>query len=221
VISSIPTLIVGGQFDPITPPSYGETVAADLEASFFYEFPGLAHGVSTASACPLGITLEFLEDPTTPPDATCVDTLEGPVYFVPGNVEIVLIPFSEDFLNVVISGVVPEEWSSQGFGAYVAPGLGDSGIIQQALPAGLVTYDSLITDLGSQFEITEPWETSFYEDDRSWTIHAATDGDLLYDVALAEDGGFLYIVMLLTVPELHDEYVAKVLHPALAAIKVG
>jgi pimeloyl-ACP methyl ester carboxylesterase len=221
VISSIPTLIVAGQFDPITPPSYGEAVAADLEASFFYEFPGLAHGVSTASDCPLGITLSFLEDPTTPPDATCIDELEGPAYFVPGNVEIVLVPFSEDLFNLVISGVVPEDWSSQGFGAYVAPGLGDSGIIQQAVPAGLVTDDALITDLSSQFEVTEPWDTSFYEDDRSWTIYSATDGDLLYDVALAEDGGFLYIVMLLTVPDLHDEYVVKVLQPALAAIEVG
>jgi pimeloyl-ACP methyl ester carboxylesterase len=221
VISSIPTLVLGGEFDPITPPSYGQTVAADLEASFFYEFPGLAHGVSSADECPLSITLGFLDDPTTPPDATCVDALEGPSYFIPGAVEIVLVPFEEDFLNVVISGVVPEDWSSQGFGAYVAPGLGDSGIIQQVIPAGLATYDALIADLASQFEVTEEWDTSFYDDGRSWTIYSATDGDLLYDVALAEDGGFLYIVMLLTVPDLHDEYTAKVLLPALGAIGVG
>jgi pimeloyl-ACP methyl ester carboxylesterase len=221
VVSPIPTLIVGGEFDPITPPSYGATVAADLEASFFYEFPGLAHGVTTAGDCPLGITLGFLADPTTPPDATCIEELAGPAYFIPGAVEIVLVPFEEDFLNVVISGVVPDDWSSQGFGAFVAPGLGDSAIIQQVIPAGLVTYDALISDLGNQFEVSDPWETSTYTDARDWTVYSNGSGDLLHDVALAEDGGFLYIVMLLTVPELHEEYVSKVLHPALAAIDVG
>ena len=41
VDSDIPTLVVAGQFDPITPPSFGEQVAARLTNAFFIEYPGL------------------------------------------------------------------------------------------------------------------------------------------------------------------------------------
>ena len=49
----------------------------------------------------------------------------------------------------------------------------------------------------------------------------APDADAFALKLVMEDGGFLYIVMLLTVPELHDEYIDKVLYPALGAIAVG
>ncbi|NIT65351.1 MAG: alpha/beta hydrolase, partial [Gemmatimonadetes bacterium] len=44
VSSDIPTLVLGGEFDPITPPQYGRQAAATLPNSFFFQYPGLGHG---------------------------------------------------------------------------------------------------------------------------------------------------------------------------------
>jgi pimeloyl-ACP methyl ester carboxylesterase len=83
VESDIPTLLLSGEYDPVTPPAWGQMAARSLSHSYFYEFPGLSHGV-TESACPLHIAQAFLDDPTTAPDAGCIADLTPPVFFVPG-----------------------------------------------------------------------------------------------------------------------------------------
>jgi pimeloyl-ACP methyl ester carboxylesterase len=83
VSSNIPTLILSGQFDPITPPEYGIHAGATLPQSFFFQFPGLSHGVSSAHECPLGITLAFLDNPTAPPVANCIGDMGAPSFLTP------------------------------------------------------------------------------------------------------------------------------------------
>ena len=83
VRSDIPTLIVAGQYDPITPPAWGEMVADALPASTFVEFPGQGHG-QFVHDCPRSIRTSFLADPTQPPDITCVTTMSAPRWVVPG-----------------------------------------------------------------------------------------------------------------------------------------
>lgn len=73
VVSDIPVLVLTGQYDPITPPAYNKTIAETLSNSFFYEIPGIGHGAMRGSACALDIGLQFLENPTTEPDASCVN----------------------------------------------------------------------------------------------------------------------------------------------------
>jgi pimeloyl-ACP methyl ester carboxylesterase len=76
VMSDVSALIFAGGFDPITPPVWGQSVAAHLANSFYLEFPTLAHAVSGADACPQEIAAAFFIEPTVTPDATCIDTLE-------------------------------------------------------------------------------------------------------------------------------------------------
>jgi hypothetical protein len=49
-----------------------------LVRRFGYEFPGLAHGIMRSNECGLEIGLQFIQDPTTEPDASCIDELVGP-----------------------------------------------------------------------------------------------------------------------------------------------
>ena len=44
VRAPIPTLIVAGEYDPITPPAWGRLASETLSASFYVEFPGQGHG---------------------------------------------------------------------------------------------------------------------------------------------------------------------------------
>jgi len=82
VSSSVPTLVLAGQYDPITPPDWGRRVAETLSAVRFYEFPGTGHGVNFSGECPLGMTQEFLRDPGKEPDASCIGSMGGPEWVV-------------------------------------------------------------------------------------------------------------------------------------------
>jgi pimeloyl-ACP methyl ester carboxylesterase len=81
VTSSIPTLVVSGQYDPITPPDWGRLAAGTLDHSFFFEFPGVGHGVIRSTDCGRQIGLQFLADPTQRPDDSCLDDLRGPTFY--------------------------------------------------------------------------------------------------------------------------------------------
>ncbi len=76
VVSDIPTLIFSGEFDPVTPPSWGQQVAASLENAIFIELPGLGHTVFADRRCPRDIVANFLDDPESPPDQNCVELVQ-------------------------------------------------------------------------------------------------------------------------------------------------
>lgn len=77
VQSAIPTLVLTGEFDPITPPAWGRLAAENLENSFFFEFPGIGHGAVFSDECPAGIAEAFLESPEQEPPGACVGGMSG------------------------------------------------------------------------------------------------------------------------------------------------
>lgn len=85
VKSDIPTLIISGEFDPVTPPSNGEKARENLSNSQYFMFKGLGHGVLRSDkaygdelSCAATITLDFLENPSTAVDGSCASKLPGP-----------------------------------------------------------------------------------------------------------------------------------------------
>jgi hypothetical protein len=82
IVSDVPTLVLNGALDPITPPVWGATAAASLSNSFVYTFPGVGHGAIDGGPCPLGIGLAFLDNPTVAPDSSCIADMEL-TFFIP------------------------------------------------------------------------------------------------------------------------------------------
>ncbi len=81
VRSSIPTLILQGEYDPATPPANGMLAAQTLSKPYFFLFPGVGHGVSSSiSTCPNDITNAFWENPTEKPDASCISSMPKPFF---------------------------------------------------------------------------------------------------------------------------------------------
>ena len=80
VVSDIPTLVLAGEYDPITPPAWGQLADENLSNSFYFEFTGLGHGVGTENECPLSISLAFLDFPTIEPDGSCIAGMDGPPF---------------------------------------------------------------------------------------------------------------------------------------------
>jgi pimeloyl-ACP methyl ester carboxylesterase len=82
VTSSIPTLILEGQYDPVTPPSNGDLVAQTLSKSYTFLFPGIGHGVmfSDATFCATKVTQAFWASPTSKPNASCLSGVPAPTF---------------------------------------------------------------------------------------------------------------------------------------------
>ena len=76
VTSEIPTLVMTGDYDPITPPAWGQLAAESLENVFYAEFPGLGHGVFGDRICARRIVEAFLASPDVEPDFTCVEEFD-------------------------------------------------------------------------------------------------------------------------------------------------
>jgi pimeloyl-ACP methyl ester carboxylesterase len=72
VLSDLPTLLMTGEFDPITPPAWGQQTAAHLANAYFFEYPGVGHGASALPGCPQQMFVAFLEAPLSPPDDACM-----------------------------------------------------------------------------------------------------------------------------------------------------
>jgi pimeloyl-ACP methyl ester carboxylesterase len=86
VRSSIPTLVLAGEYDAGVPPFIVRQIPPTLRKSFFYEFPAAPHiqlaSFNPVSACARSITGQFLNAPTTRPDSSCINSLP-PFDFTP------------------------------------------------------------------------------------------------------------------------------------------
>jgi pimeloyl-ACP methyl ester carboxylesterase len=83
VVSDVPALILSGTFDPATPPAWGKLAADGLSNAFFYEFPNASHGVMSSVPCAQNLVAQFIADPTTMPDAGCMDDLDALSFELP------------------------------------------------------------------------------------------------------------------------------------------
>jgi pimeloyl-ACP methyl ester carboxylesterase len=80
VRSRVPALVMGDEYDPVTPPANGRRAARTLPRSTFVATQGLGHGVALKNECTLGIFSAFLNAPTAPVDITCAKEIPGPAW---------------------------------------------------------------------------------------------------------------------------------------------
>jgi pimeloyl-ACP methyl ester carboxylesterase len=74
VRSDVPTLLLSGDFDPITPPNFATQIAAGLRRAQLVTFPRGAHGQAFDSSCANGIIESFLNNPTGALNSSCAVT---------------------------------------------------------------------------------------------------------------------------------------------------
>ena len=72
LVSDIPTLVLTGEFDPVTPPAYGRLVVGRLQNSFFFNLPSAGHNVIATSECARQAAGAFFTNPDSAPEATCI-----------------------------------------------------------------------------------------------------------------------------------------------------
>lgn len=72
VVSDVPTLVLSGEMDPVTPPEYAVVAAEGLSHKYSYVFPNGGHSALTSGECQDSIFIQFLNNPNRAPDAACV-----------------------------------------------------------------------------------------------------------------------------------------------------
>ncbi len=82
LVSDIPTLLLSGEFDPVTPPAYAKRAAEGLRNHQHIVGPAYGHGLAPHGCVPR-LLAEFLEaESALPLDASCVDKLSVMPFFV-------------------------------------------------------------------------------------------------------------------------------------------
>lgn len=127
VESSIPTLLLAGAYDPITPSGFAEAVAPGFSAGQLVVLPHAGHGVIGAD-CGMQIALDFFESPMDAVDTGCVEGSTEPPWIPSSLAGTNFVPFEDAQLGV--AGVVPEGWSDQGLGVFVRD---DANIARQVV----------------------------------------------------------------------------------------
>ena len=84
VASDIPTLLLSGRYDPVTPPGWGDEAARYLPNSWHYIFADSGHGVlfKPDVECAASIALSFLANPARQPEDACITELPLPDFYI-------------------------------------------------------------------------------------------------------------------------------------------
>lgn len=222
ISSDIPTLVLAGEYDPITPPAWGKQVAANLDNAFYYEFPGTGHGVSISGECGVALVESFLADPTSEPDASCLAEVGAPAFSVPSDsdVAVTLVPYENETFG--IAGVAPEGWQEVASGVH---GRGNNALdqtvlIQQAAPG--IGADQLLGILSGQFGWEEiPESSGNYEAaGRTWVLYETEVQGFPTTIAFADEDGTTLLVLLISNADEHEALINGVLYPVLEAFTI-
>ncbi len=76
VTSQVPTLLLAGEYDPVTPPAWALLAADTLTNHFYFEMPRGGHALIDSGPCMLGIIQDFLNSPYLAPDGDCLVPLD-------------------------------------------------------------------------------------------------------------------------------------------------
>ena len=222
VKSDVPTLVLSGEFDPITPPTWAEEAAKTLSQSFYFNVPRAGHGSSISEDCPRSILLAFLDNPTQKPDSACLTEQAKSTFATPLKAEdFKLVPFTEAQMN--LSGVVPDSWKKLSAGAYSINGkMTDStALVHMAAP---LPAESLIGLLESQFASTD-YKVKFEKTGTrsangiSWDLYSAQISIAQIDLAIGAKDGTTYMVMLQSPLNDHAVLYDAVFLPGVDALK--
>lgn len=226
VTSDIPTMIMAGEYDPVTPPAWGQQVADQLSTSTVFEYPAQGHGPSVSSECAQEMLRAFLNDPTAAPDDSCIAEM-GPVDFVvPGDVDssVELVPFTTSVVGGgTISGVTPEGWEevAPGVWARQQDALDQTLIVQQFAPG--TTASQLLPILAAQFgfDAEELAPSSYSSPSGEWDIYESSVSGFPASIGLLELPEGTMLTMVLASPEEYDALVDSLFYPALDAFELN
>jgi pimeloyl-ACP methyl ester carboxylesterase len=214
VASDIPALVLSGELDPITPPRWGEQVAASLSSSQHFQFPHTGHGVLPYRECAQSITRAFFADPASAPDSTCIDDVPPPPFTTEGA-QVTMEPFTNTQLGY--EGLRPAEWLE------AVPGIYQESLLvtltQLVIPG--IPPDLLLAQVAMLLGLDGPPEPvdTIETEAATWQIYEYRVFGQAQVLALAEANGRLALIELSATPARQPFYRDRVLIPAVEGFR--
>lgn len=82
VMAAVPTLLLAGAYDPVTPPEWARAAAAGLPRAAVLEFTAASHGITLSEECATAAAAAFVDDPTRVVANYCPSRAEPPRFVV-------------------------------------------------------------------------------------------------------------------------------------------
>jgi pimeloyl-ACP methyl ester carboxylesterase len=219
VSSAVPALVVSGEYDPITPPSYGELAAETLSNSTVLSFPGVGHGAVFSSDCAMDIAKQFLADPAAKLDTACIVGMNAPAFEIataaPTPVE--LEPFTS--ADGSYTAVKPVGWTEVMAGTFARGGLDQTALTFQIIPGASV--EMAIPLISTQFSIDADTAVTRQTDALTWTLLQGEFQGFAVLVALADDGRQAYLIVMVADPAERDAITESIFIPVIDSFTPG
>lgn len=220
VVSGVPTLVVGGQLDPVTPLAWGEQVAAGLGNARFVAYPGLGHGVGTAEGCPAEVTRGFLDNPqafVADEEAGACAGAMAPARVAAPTAQVRLAEARFDAGGAEVTVRRPVGWEELQEGVVVRQHdlLDPTGLVTLAAPG--VEAEALLA--GLRFDAA-PRSTGLRQlGGREWSLYEAEADGAPVDIGLVEEGDDAFLVALFSTLSERERLRSAVFEPALASLR--
>lgn len=212
VSSDLPTLIITGEHDPVTPPSWGRQVAQDLSNHYLFDFPGVGHGPSLSHDCPRSVALAYLNDPDTEPDAVCVTDMSFSIITPVVIEEVTFEPAEIETFN--ISVIAPSGWIRANDEYFIAPDRSIELVIRENREQPI---DAFRTIWGAN-ELIDVFDSNGL----TWSISevSLTENELAGFVATAPSEDGFFVVMMVTSAKQQGSLYDSVFLPIVEAFVV-
>ncbi len=214
LVTDQPVLVLAGEFDPVTPFSHAEHVAANLSNAYLYEIPAVGHSVLVASPCADSIATQYITDPSTEPDTSCIDELPPVEFYVPGQA-ITLTPFQNDTFG--IAGLIPDGWQELSPGVYAESMMSQNVLIEQSLPGDETAITTLLAQQLALASFPDPDGTR-EANDLTWTLYSLDMQGQPANLAVTSSNGTGYLILLITTPTQQADYYEQIFLPAVDAL---
>lgn len=216
VVSDLPTLLMAGRFDPITPPADAESLLEGLSNASYIELPHTGHA-ALVDPCGQEIAVAFLADPTSVPTTDCVSGVETPAWTIDLFGDVEFESFSYETVFASGQGVAPVGWEAGGDGTFIRSDnlLHLSVLLQQAV-AG-IPPDFLVGNLADILGTAPSELPSIDAGGKSWSHWEARIPGSLLDIFAVDDDGTTLLVLFQHAPADRDQALATLVEPILSA----
>jgi len=219
VVSTIPSLVISGRFDPTTPPIYARQLADHLPNSYYFEFNNQGHVPSAAdsSGCAMDTVIAFLRNPAVEPSRECMNDLKAIDFLTPYTGDPALSMSREDLFGIRVD--IPDEWYYSNDGFFVR---GNSAFDVTQVGA-FRAYFSSASELKDFFSLSAygyrgldkaPLEAGVRSSNGlNWTLYVDSSNGHPVDIALADSGNSSLIIMMFSHADEHDALYRTVFLP--------
>jgi pimeloyl-ACP methyl ester carboxylesterase len=214
LVTDLPVLVLAGQFDPVTPFSHAEHVAANLSHAYLYEIPAVGHSVLVSSTCADSVATQYIDDPSTEPDTACIDALAPVEFYVTGQA-ITMVPMQNDTFG--FAGAIPDGWQELSPGVYAESMMSQSVLLEQALPGDEATVTTLLAQQLGMASFPEADGTR-EANGLTWTLYTFDMQGQPSNLAVTSSNGTGYLIWLITTATQHDDYYTQIFLPAVDAL---